>query len=543
MRADRLNLDDLIEFEPGSIHLHGRRFALHSIHAFGLLRKDIVEMVGPDQARRLFTRFGYAWGRADAAALHRTFTWDSTEEWLKAGVQLHALQGLVQPEIQQLRFNREKGTFAMTCDWKDSGEAEEHQLEIGQSDQPVCWELTGYASGYASYVMGKPVYFVETACQGKGNRLCTVVGKDVDSWGNEIMPHLPFFDAAGLGDLGDIKARFDQPRPAKSPDSESERSPGREVNRSHQFVEGRSRSIRQVLDLAGRVAPFDTSVLVIGETGVGKEVLAHHLHALSHRAAGPFLAVNCGALPETLLESELFGHRRGSFTGAIKDRAGLFKEADGGTVFLDEIGDITPATQLKILRVLQEKEITRVGDNQPRKIDVRVVAATNRDLEAEVAAGRFREDLLYRLRVVEIEIPPLRERREDILPLARFLLERISDRLGMEPLRLDGDCADYLVTYDWPGNVRELENALERAAVLSTEGVVLPDFLPQRVRRGRAGAAVMDALSGTLKEVEQNYIERVLESTGGNKTRAAKILGIGQATLWRKLKNRDSTSD
>jgi transcriptional regulator with PAS, ATPase and Fis domain len=295
--------------------------------------------------------------------------------------------------------------------------------------------------------------------------------------------------------------------------------------------------MEEVVSLAERVARFDSSVLVTGETGVGKEVLARHMHSVSPRARGPLLAVNCGALPETLLESELFGHKKGSFTGAVADRTGLFEQAAGGVIFLDEIGDISPAMQLKILRVLQEREIMRVGESRPRKVDTRVVAATNRDLDEAVASGRFRDDLLYRLRVVEIEVPPLRERVEDILPLARHIVERLSKRLGLPGLHLDSTVVDVLLSYPWPGNVRELENAIERAAILSKEGRVVPENLPPVVVHGGSpGTFTTGPISRTLAQVEMEYIHAVLKATGGNRTRAAGILGIGLTTLWRKLK-------
>ena len=210
------------------------------------------------------------------------------------------------------------------------------------------------------------------------------------------------------------------------------------------MVEVHSESFRRVLDLAGRAAPFDSSILITGETGVGKEVLARHIHKASARAAHQMLSVNCAALPESLLESELFGHKAGAFTGAIEDRAGLFEQARNGTLFLDEIGDISAAMQTKLLRVLQEHEIMRVGESRPRKIDVRVIAATNRDLDEAVRSGRFREDLLYRLRVIEIHVPPLRDRREDILPLARHFVEKFSRDLKLPGLRLDATCVDTL---------------------------------------------------------------------------------------------------
>jgi len=298
-----------------------------------------------------------------------------------------------------------------------------------------------------------------------------------------------------------------------------------------------SESFQKTLDIAFQVCRFDSSVLISGETGAGKEVVARYIHANSHRAAHPMLSVNCGALPETLLESELFGHKAGSFTGAVRDRVGLFEQAARGTILLDEIGDVSLATQVKLLRVLQEHEILRIGENIPRKVDARIIAATNRDLDQAVADGNFREDLLYRLRVIEIEVPPLRHRPEDILPLATHFLETVCDKLNLEHLSLDSASLDLFQSYKWPGNAREMQNAIERAAVLSGGGIVLPEHLPPRMLD--PGYSLRHAELGkpqTLAEVELEYIKKVLHSVNGNKTRAAKILGISKATMWRKLK-------
>jgi transcriptional regulator with PAS, ATPase and Fis domain len=295
-----------------------------------------------------------------------------------------------------------------------------------------------------------------------------------------------------------------------------------------------------VLDIGKRVARFDTSVLITGESGVGKEVVARFIHDSSPRRSGPFLTVNCGALPETLLESELFGHRAGSFTGAVRDRAGLFEEAGGGTILLDEIGDITPALQIKLLRVLQDKQIRRVGENNVREIDVRIIAATNRTLQNDLREGRFREDLFYRLRVVEIHIPPLRERPEDILPLARLFTDRLMARLNLPRLSLHASCLPDLERYPWPGNVRELENALERAAVMSDDGWIRADHLPLALHEHPGNEETLGSgASRSLRDVENAYIKNVLRSVDGNRTRAAKILSISPTTLWRKLKEID----
>jgi len=536
MKAEDLHLDELVDFSEGILSLHGRRLVIHSIDAFAQFRRDLGEMVGLDQARRILTRFGYFWGNADAAAMKRIFTWDSTSDWLKAGPRMHSLQGVTRAIIKSMNLDENSGDLEMEVAWHSSGEAEEHLIAFGKSEYPVCWMLVGYASGYASFCLGKDVYFVERKCKAKGDRICSAVGKNVEAWGDKLKDHLPYFKAKDIqGEV--LRLTKELRKKTREIARQRKRIDRLEAAKAPFLVEVRSESFRRVLRLVNQVSRFDTSLLVTGETGVGKEVVARYVHHLSNRADGPFVAVNCGALPETLLESELFGHKAGSFTGAINDRVGLFEEARKGTIFLDEIGDTSLAMQLKILRVLQEREILRIGESKPRKIDVRVIAATNKNLETLIESGEFREDLFYRLRVIEIEVPPLRKRREDILPLARHFVNRLSLRLKITGLRLNSTCLDYLQAYPWPGNVRELENAIERAAVLSSEGVILPEHLPPSVlHSGRIRANAMLPGDRTLAEVERAHIKAVLELTDGNRTRAARILGISPTTLWRKLR-------
>jgi DNA-binding NtrC family response regulator len=300
---------------------------------------------------------------------------------------------------------------------------------------------------------------------------------------------------------------------------------------------GISPAFRDVLHMAETVAPTDSIVLIQGESGTGKEVIARYLHGLSARAGGPFLSINCGALPEGLLESELFGHVKGSFTGAVRDNAGLFAAAAGGSFFLDEIGEMSPATQIKLLRVLQEREAIPVGGTQPVPVDVRLLAATNRDLEDDMRKGRFRSDLYYRLNVIAIHLPPLRERREDIPLLAEAFLARMAAERGTAPKTLAADAAAAILAYDWPGNVREMENALERAATLSSGGTIGAAALPARVTERPVSPLLVDrpTANPTLDIVERAYILWVLQTEGGNKTRAAEVLGIDPSTLYRKL--------
>jgi two-component system response regulator HydG len=300
---------------------------------------------------------------------------------------------------------------------------------------------------------------------------------------------------------------------------------------------GRSKRFLDVLKTAETVAPTDSTVLVTGESGTGKEVLAKYIHEVSGRSEGPFVSINCGALPESLLESELFGHTKGSFTGAHRDKQGLFVAAKGGTFFMDEVGEMSPATQVKLLRVLQEREVIPVGATEAVPVDVRIVAATNRDLEEEIRRGGFRSDLYYRLNVITVHLPPLRDRGEDVPVLASFFLERFAGGRGRETPRLSQEATDALSSYDWPGNVRELENALERAAVLTAEGEIQTSALPSRITERAPQPLVAAALppNPTLEIVERAYIHWVLHSESGNKTRAAEVLGIDPSTLYRKL--------
>ncbi len=301
---------------------------------------------------------------------------------------------------------------------------------------------------------------------------------------------------------------------------------------------GNSREFVEVLELAETVAPTDSTILLSGESGTGKEVVARYIHALSRRAEGPFFSINCGALPESLLESELFGHLKGAFTGAVKDKEGLLVAAKGGTFFLDEIGEMAPATQVKLLRALQEREVTPVGSTEAVPVDVRIIAATNRDLEEEIRRGTFRSDLYYRLNVIALHIPPLRDRKEDIPLLIHHFLGGFRNRSGSEhPVRISEAAMELLMAYDWPGNVRELENALERAVVLADKGEILPKHLPPRVRQSPRPRLVREeaAPNPTLEVIERAYIEWVLKAEGGNKVRAAEVLGIDPSTLYRKL--------
>ncbi|MDM7915710.1 MAG: sigma-54 dependent transcriptional regulator, partial [Candidatus Eisenbacteria bacterium] len=311
----------------------------------------------------------------------------------------------------------------------------------------------------------------------------------------------------------------------------------RQMRRTHseRKIIGKSEEMAKVFKMIEKVADTEATILIYGESGTGKELIAREIHYCSRRAQGPFVSINCGALPKDLLESNLFGHVRGSFTGAVRDQPGLFTVSEGGTFLLDEVGEMTPATQVKLLRALQEREIIPVGGTKPIQINVRLIAATNADLEREVSEGRFRTDLFYRLNVIPLRLPPLRQRRDDIPLLVEHFLQRFTGPTGLKTV--DDEALEGLLRYDWPGNVRELENVIERAVILNEGGAIRLQDLPEKIIRGptRQGTLVIDTPTLTLDELEREYILKVLDHTGWQKRRASEILGINPSTLYRKL--------
>ena len=295
-----------------------------------------------------------------------------------------------------------------------------------------------------------------------------------------------------------------------------------------------SRAMQEVIQVADRVAGYDTTVLVTGESGTGKELMTQAIHSRSHHSEGPLIPVNCGGIPENLLESELFGHVRGAFTGADRNKKGLFAAAERGTIFLDEIGELSLSLQVKLLRVLQEKEVHPVGSEKPQKIDVRIIAATAKNLELEVQHGNFREDLFYRLNVVCLVMPPLRERTEDILSLSTHFIKIFNNRMGTAVQGISDEVQKMFMTWTWPGNVRELENVIEHAMVMTGEGQLLPEHLPEKFRLGALSETI--SIKKAQKILERRLIDRALKATDGNKSRAAEMLEISYPSLLDKIK-------
>jgi len=535
MKIDDMDLRELLSFDPkgGIMQLLGERALLLNAFAQGLLRKELIDTLGVFAARTILTRYGYANGWRTAMSVHRNMpeVWQESKGY--AGARLHSLTGQlgIHHNIRTDGLGKEP---LIASTWGDCYEAEQHLLHIGKSEEAVCWTETAFASGYSSYVEGREVIFIEDQCIAKGDPSCHVVARFKDTWGPEIEPHLVYYRMESFPTM--LKELSEKLNCAEK------RLKKRQIQLA--FLDGmdtrplitaRSQAMLKIVDIAWRVSKVDSSVLVTGESGVGKELMARFIHDQSSRACGPFLAVNCGALTENLLESELFGHAKGSFTGADKDRPGLFEAAAGGTLFLDEIGEVSPAMQVKLLRALQEREVRRVGENKSRPVNVRVVAATNRNLQNEIANGHFRQDLYYRLKVIELHVPPLRERHEDILPLARFFLQTISNNMGRNLVGFTTAAADQLLRYSWPGNVRELQNAVEYAVAMCQESHVDVVDLPGELREMALEPSTLGRIR-PLDEVERDYILGVMRAVGDNKAQAAAELNIGLATLYRKLK-------
>ncbi len=537
MRADDLDHEELLELDPegGAIRFAGQRALLLDAVAMGLLRKYLVENFGLTAARAVLTQFGFAHGWRMAEAMQSEFKWDSDDDWRRAGTRIHALEGLFRVEAGSKEPLSKEGVILSA-----SYEAEQHLLHFGRSDEPMCWTICGLTSGYISRTVGKEIYVLEDGCMGRGDAGCHLLGRTREEWGDERAQELRFFEPGRLKEC--LEVSLHRVTETLKVTERKLREHRRALVRVATDVEeplgviAKSEAMERVVDLARRVAKFDATVLITGESGSGKERIARLVHEESTRSTGPFIAVNCGAITETLLESELFGHARGAFTGANQDRPGLFEAANNGTLLLDEVGEISKGMQVKLLRALQEREIRRVGENKNRRIDLRVLAATNRDLALAVADGSFRQDLYYRLKVVELNVPPLRERRDDILPLARVLLADAALRMKRQITGLAPATADQLLRYHWPGNVRELENAMERAVALAASNRVELADLPEEVRQAFSIPVATKGGLRSLDEIERDYIIAALKVNGGNQTHTAEQLKIGSATLYRKLK-------
>jgi DNA-binding NtrC family response regulator len=546
---EQFDLGQVLDFRPdlGIIRLHEQRVVILSAAAMGLLKKELIDTVGADVTRRVMLRFGYADGYHDAVSLRERSKWSDPIEGLRAGITLHRLEGIVRGEIVSVDYDAATGRFEEELVFHDSYAAEQHVYHFGAAAAPMCWSLAGYVSGYASACLGREIYFRETSCSAQGAKQCTLIGRDAASWDSELESLRADYQGATLErEMEHVRDAVHKELQALERRERQVAKRERELNllrervarfaASKRFVT-RSAAMDDVLDLAAQVAPIDTTVLVYGESGTGKEFIVRLIHEQSPRAGQPFVSVNCAALTETLLESELFGHVRGASTGAVRDKAGLFEVAGGGTLFLDEIGEVAPTVQAKLLRALQEREVRRVGAERNIKVNARVIAATNRDLKAAVAAGTFREDLYFRLGAFVITVPPLRDRREDIPALAHEFIRRANTRVKKDVTAISPDAMTALMTYRWPGNVRELEHAIERAVIVAAGSSIKVRELPPEVSLKTRPGKADDTLD--LKAQEQALLERALDRYRGNRKQAAEALNISTVTLWRKMKEYD----
>jgi two-component system, NtrC family, response regulator HydG len=532
------DLASTLHFDPkqGHIWLAGRRMSLVHTRASGLLRRETIAMVGIEKARALFTRLGYFSGAMDAEIASKVRPNSSLDDMFAVGPQLHALEGVVSVQPLVVDIDVQRGHFYSEYEWHHSSECGAHVEEFGIGALPAGWGQIGYASGYASVFLGRPIVFRETECIAMGHPCCKIIGRASEDW-PDVGQDLRYMRAEQLYEV------------AQSSRTEGD-GPG--TGTRHRIV-GASAGFNVAFDMLRHVADTDAIVLFLGESGVGKEMFARNLHALGRRADEPFIAVNCAAIPESLIESELFGVEKGAFTGATATRAGRFERAAGGTLFLDEIGSLSLAAQAKLLRVIQEREYERVGGSRVYTTDVRLVAATNVDLRESVAAGQFRQDLFYRLNVFPLRIPPLRERRADIPLMMDHFLSMYRTRYRKNIPGFEEMAISAMLAYDWPGNVRELENLIERAVIMAADGEPLRlhhlfssgeklgnayhlgnngrILHSQPDRSAPAHSLIQECLDSgvTLEQLECEMLKRTLESTAGNRTKAASLLGITRA--------------
>lgn len=544
-------LRERLSLEPGRIALGGYRMVMLSACALGALRKELIETLGWEAARGVLKRFGQAAGLGDGVALLEQFDQLGVEEQLGLGPALHALEGIARvvriPEGTEIDLAR--GRYRVEGYWEQSYEAEQHLELFGVAGEPVCWTLAGYATGHATAAANRRILVVETECRAMGHDRCRFVADRVEALADQARVEEPDYRQNRLPLALDqlLEAVTEQQRTLELRADEIQRleSELSEVRTQRRLV-GRSRTFTAVLETARTVAPVDTTVLILGESGTGKEGIARSIHDQSLRRNGPFVAVNSSAIPESLQEAELFGFVAGAFTGAVADTPGIFEAANGGTLFLDEIGDLSLSAQTKILRALQQREIKRVGESQSRPIDVRVIAATHRDLERMIADRTFREDLYYRLSVITIAVPPLRNRDEDAILLAEHFLDRAAKRFDRPRRPLSADAIAFIQRHDWPGNVRELEHAIERAVILGRRPKIHADDLgvtEASVRAAREGVGSGDGgsepagpNSPPARDDEAAALREAIAAADGNRTRAARLLGISRTTLWRRMK-------
>jgi DNA-binding NtrC family response regulator len=580
------DISECLFFSPGDgrIWLQDQRMILLHSEALGSLRRELIDSIGLDKARGLLTRAGYVSGARDARLVRQQWPDAEPTAAAMAGTRLHALEGVVQVEVVHARYNAELGEYDGEFIWHNSSEDDEHIAAYGVGGSPACWMQVGYATGYVSTLFGRMIVFREVECRSSGAAHCRVIGKSAERWDDpeQDLFYLNAQDFVGtppasladklLGKTG--RATYLGAPPGKAPATPA--APSAAEPAAHATMVGASSAFNAACHMLQRVAPTAATVLFTGESGVGKEMFASMLHRISPRSSQHFVAINCAAIPETLVESELFGVERGAYTGAGASRPGRFERAHGGTLFLDEIGTLSLVAQGKLLRALQEGEVERVGGTRTVRVDVRLVAATNVDLRQAVREGTFREDLFYRLNVFPIHLPPLRERRDDIPLLMSHFLAHYQRKHQRQVPGFSQAAVKAMFHYPFPGNIRELQNLIERAVILATDGepiephhlfaggeqsgggvmslhlqgnsggtlhaqgvvgvgaaaVQVPQTAAAASTLGGAGLTPASApVVAPLHQAEEQMLRQALQSAGGNVALAGRLLGISRATM------------
>jgi DNA-binding NtrC family response regulator/predicted hydrocarbon binding protein len=547
--AQLKDLTDRVHFlgSEGKIWLDEQRMLLMQVSAMASFRRELIEMIGAERAKGFFLRLGYQSGLKDAELARKLRPNASDIDMFLIGPQLHSLKGMVKVRPLKMDIDIEAGTFYADIEWIDSFEVENHQSEQLHSDEPICWMLLGYAISYSSFFIGRQIIYKEVSCRGCGDKMCRIIGKPAEEW-EDADTFMRYFQSDSIIDeLHTLQIQVENMNQRL------------QLGAGQFYGIGRSAIYRKTCDLIDKVAPGKASVLLLGETGVGKEVIARSLHLRSERAGGPFIALNCAAISPDLIEAELFGVEKGAYTGAQQARMGRFERAHGGTLFLDEIIELTPRAQASLLRVLQEGELERVGDNQTRSVDVRVIGATHEDLAQAVKEGRFRADLYYRLNVYPVRVPALRERREDIPLLIEHFLEKLHQSYQKKTLGLSDRAIEACLRYDWPGNIRELQNLIERGVIItdSNQSISVEALFPHQsdeaysIGLSSEGDLISQKLAPTdqwvdrlldlgvsLEAMEEQLLQGAMERAGQNVSEAARLLGMTRPALAYRLKKK-----
>lgn len=553
--SDYLDLSEQIRFQSaeGKIWFGEQRMLLMQVSSMANFRRELVNSLGIERAKGFFMRMGYQSGVKDAELARHLRPHSSELDIFLAGPQLHSLKGMVKVRPIQIDLDQQSGHFYGELEWIDSFEVEICQTELGMMEDPACWALLGYACAYTSSFMGREIIFRETSCRGCGDEKCLIIGKPAEEWEDAEEFKQYFRSDPIIEELYDLQSQVSSLRTSL------------EKQQGQYYGIGQSHAYKTVCQMIDKAAKGKVSVLLLGETGVGKEVIARSVHLSSERAEQPFVAVNCAAIPPDLIEAELFGVEKGAYTGANQSRQGRFERAHGGTIFLDEVVELSPRAQATLLRVLQEGELERVGDNRTRSIDVRVIAATNESLAEAVQNGRFRADLYYRLNVFPVKIPPLRERLEDLPLLAEHFLKKFHNEYNKRTLGLSDKALELCLRYRWPGNIRELENVIERGVILTDSNetisqdslfAVFPDDPDSKhEERLSASGQLVDVQSTavadgdwasriiaegiSLEVLEQQLMLKAMQMAEQNVSKAARLLGLSRPALAYRLKKSD----